>query len=78
MRPFPEPDLTLFIDVPIDVAIDRADGDEKYEKREFLMEVRENYLELEKEFGNFKRVEGDRPPETVAEGIQNLIEIFEE
>lgn len=78
MQPFPEPDLTLFIDVPVDVAIERASGEEKYEKADFLRAVKDNYLTLESEFGNFKRVEGNRTPEDVTDGVQNLIEIFEE
>ena len=78
IQPFPEPDLSLFIDVPVDVAVERASSEDKYEKAEFLDEVRDNYLSLKNEFGNFKRVEGTRRPEKVAEGVQNLIEIFEE
>lgn len=78
MGPFPEPDLVFFIDVPVDVAIERTDGDEKYEEREFLSSVRDNYIELEREYDNIKRVDGQRDPETVAEGVQNIIEIFEE
>lgn len=38
-----EPDLTFYIKIPVDVAMERLDGDEEYEKREFLKEVKHNY-----------------------------------
>jgi len=63
-----EPDLTLYIDISVDTAIERAAGDEKYEKREFLSQVKDNYDALadSEEFGHrIVRVDGEQSPEEV-------------
>ena len=78
MREFPEPDITAYIDVPVSVVAERTESDDKYERLPFLESVRENYLELESEFGNFKRVEGNRSIDEVAAGVENIINIFTE
>lgn len=38
-----EPDMTLWITVSVDTAVDRMSGDEKYEQREFLERVHDHY-----------------------------------
>lgn len=44
MRPMDcEPDLTLLIDIDPETAIKRTEGDERYEKLDFLEKVAENY-----------------------------------
>lgn len=44
MRPWNlEPDLTLFLDTPIEDCVARMDGTEEYEHREFLEQVQANY-----------------------------------
>lgn len=44
MRPWNYcPDLTIYLDVSVDTALERCDGEEKYEKREMLEQVKENY-----------------------------------
>lgn len=40
-----EPDLTFYLKCPVDVAMERLDGDEEYEKRQFLEKVKRNYEE---------------------------------
>lgn len=37
------PDLTIYLDISVDTALERADGEEKYEKREMLEQVKQNY-----------------------------------
>lgn len=37
------PDLTVYIDVSVNTALERCDGEEKYERREMLEQVKENY-----------------------------------
>ena len=74
------PDLTVFIDVPVEVALERIYGRTKgtvdiYEKEEFLKRVRENYLELAKEFG-FLVIDGDRDPEEIHEEIVKKVGKF--
>jgi dTMP kinase len=62
-----EPALTLYIDISVDTAIERAAGDEKYEDRVFLAQVRENYeTVMEYQAGNRVRIDGDQPVDAVA------------
>lgn len=73
---FPEPDLTLYLDIPVDVAMKNVDSEEKYENREFLKKVRQNYIELEKNTDRIVRVDSERHIEDVKDGCINLVEIF--
>lgn len=67
MRPWNlEPDLTLYIDISVDTAIDRAAGDEKYEKRSFLSNVKDNYDALAEQKDRIVRVDGEQSKEDVA------------
>jgi len=45
-----EPDLTIYLDVPIGTAMDRLDGDEKYENIDMLERVSSKYEELRDQF----------------------------
>ena len=74
------PDLTIFVDIPPEVAIERVYGRTKtpvdlYEREEFLRKVRENYLKLAKEFG-FLVVDGNREPEEIHREIRERLERF--
>lgn len=44
------PDLTIFLDVTLDTAMSRLDGDEKYERIEMLEGVAANYEQLRDRF----------------------------
>jgi len=62
-----EPDLTIYLDISVDTAIERSDGDEKYEKRDFLTKVKENYDALiEAESERFVVIDGEQSKEEVA------------
>lgn len=61
-----EPDLTLYIDISVDTAIERAAGDEKYENREFLQKVKKNYDALCDENDHIVRIDGEQSKEEVA------------
>lgn len=62
-----EPDLTIYLDISVDTAIERSDGDEKYEKREFLEEVKKNYDALvDSESERFAVIDGEQSKEEVA------------
>lgn len=55
-----EPDLTLWIDVEPETAIERVDGEEKYEKLETLHDVRVNYERLNMENNRYHRIDGEQ------------------
>lgn len=60
------PDLTLYIDISVDTAIERAAGDEKYEQREFLTQVKQNYEALCEQSERIVRIDGEQSKEKVA------------
>jgi|APHM01.1.fsa_nt_gi thymidylate kinase len=72
-----EPDLTLYIDISVDTAIERSDGDEKYEDREFLTQVRRNYEALCHEKDRIVRVDGEQSKEDVATSALGKIDVAE-
>jgi len=62
-----EPDLTIYLDISVDTALERCDGEEKYEKREFLEKVKQNYDALvEAESERFIVIDGEQSKEEVA------------
>jgi len=76
MRPWNyEPDVTVFLDISVDTALERADGEEKYENRKFLEKVRGNYLALvEKEPERFIVVDGEQSKEDVLDETLKSLE----
>jgi len=75
MRPWNyEPDLTIYIDIPVELAMKRVAGDEEYEKKEFLEQVKENYEELCDRFSHrYVRVDGTQAKEEVKEEVLDII-----
>jgi dTMP kinase len=66
------PDLTILIDIPVDVSIARvqARGNlDRWERedRAFHERVRDGYLELARQFHRIVVLDGTRPPEELAE-----------
>lgn len=60
-----EPDLTLYIDVSVDTALERVEQEEKYEQREFLENVKDNYDALADTTERIVRVDGEQSKEEV-------------
>jgi dTMP kinase len=61
-----KPDLTIYIDISVDTAIERAAGDEKYEDRAFLEQVAQQYEKLCDSRSRIVRVDGEQPVKAVA------------
>lgn len=62
-----EPDETIYIDVSVETALRRCEATEKYEKREFLEKVKDNYDALvEAERDRFIVIDGEQSKEEVA------------
>ena len=72
------PDHTFFLDVPPEVCIGRMEKSrlefELFEHEEYLAKVRENYLQLAKEYKNFHVINGDRHKEEVHMDILKVIQ----
>lgn len=75
MRPWDyKPDQTIYLDISVDTALERSAGGEKYENRDFLEQVKQNYDELiENESERFIVIDGEQSEESVArEAISKL------
>lgn len=71
-----EPDLTLLIDISPETAIERAAGDEKYEKLDFLTQVYENYKALADTNERIVRIDGEQSRVNMKTEALNKIESF--
>lgn len=69
-----EPDKKIYLDVSIETALSRMEGDEKYESKEFLESVQKNYHALVTEHDNFHRVDAEQDISNVVEDVIEVIE----
>lgn len=69
-----EPDLTLYLDVPPEVAIGRVDADEKYEKQTTLEAVYSNYRDIGEHYSDrWFTIDATRPLDEVIEQAISVI-----
>lgn len=72
-----KPDITLFLDVPVDVAIKRVHQRgfiECFENRKFLHSVRERYYErIKTNPQRYQMIDGTLQPQIVFSNIQNIL-----
>lgn len=61
------PDLTLLIDIDVDTAMQRNDGEDKFEKRQFQEQVRKNYLAINEATDRMVKIDGSQSKEQVAQ-----------
>ncbi len=75
---FPEPDLTIIIDVPEEVSMARIKSSrpkiELFEEAEKLKKIRENYKKLSKEFPNVILIDGTKTAEEVSGRVKSAVE----
>ena len=68
-----EPDLTILLDIPVDVALERiGDDTEKYEKRDKLERAREIYLDMAEEKDYVRVIDGTQSEEYVLDKAKEL------
>jgi len=71
-----KPDLTIYIDVSVDTAMNRCDGEDKYENREFLTDVKRNYeLIASAEPERFVTIDGEQSEEEVAQDALSALDL---
>ena len=72
------PDITIILDVPVEVSLKRIgkgrSNTEPFEEREKLEKVRENYIELSKEYENCFVVDASKSIDEVQEEIRRIVD----
>lgn len=68
-----EPDLTLWLDVSPETAMERVDGDEKYETLDWLYDVKVNYERLNMERDRYHRIDAEQGVEAVYEEAKAVV-----
>lgn len=72
-----KPDTTIYLDITPETAIRRADGGDKYEKKEFLQKVRANYERIIAEDPRrFIRIDGEMPKDEVKNEVLKIIDVL--
>jgi dTMP kinase len=75
---FPNPDLVIYIDISLEVALSRLENSsylEIYETEEKLKKVRENYYKIFQNYeGNILRLEGDESIDNIHKQIITYLE----
>jgi len=77
MRPWSyEPELTLYVNTSVDTALQRCGQADKYERRQFLERVNEQYeaiAESHEHGDRIVRIDGEQPPESVLQESMEAI-----
>jgi dTMP kinase len=69
------PDATLYLDVDPETAVDRSGGTNKFERVDYLRDVREGYERLlGNDPGRFVRIDATRPLETVRADVTAAVD----
>ena len=75
---FPKPNLTIYLDAPVKTAINRVNNrnksKDKYERKEVLKKVRDEYLLLKSK--RFIIINGDKSIKEVHEDIKGVLNDF--
>jgi len=72
-----KPDIVLLLDLDVDLAIDRCSGEDEFERGSFLIDVKNNYLDLAKnEKDIFKIINANNGPKKVQSDIRKTIAPF--
>ncbi|ERH03916.1 MAG: thymidylate kinase, partial [Halorubrum sp. J07HR59] len=73
------PDLTIYLDIDAQTAAARAGATNKFERVEYLAEVRQNYERLiDAEPDRFVRIDATQSPEDVIAQAEDAIERYQE
>lgn len=70
------PDLVLLLDINVNLAIERCSGEDEFEKKYFLSNVKNKYLDLANDNDNFRIINANNGPNKVQSDIRKLIAPF--
>lgn len=72
-----KPDLVLLLDLDVDLAIERCSGEDEFENKSFLANVKDNYLNLANNDKNrFKIINANNGPKKVQSDIRKILAPF--
>lgn len=72
-----KPDLVLILDLDVDLAIERCSGEDEFEKKSFLTDVKNKYLNLAKnDKDRFKIINANNGPKKVQSDIRKAVAPF--
>ena len=69
-----KPDLVLLLDIDINLAIERCSGEDEFEKKSFLSNVKNKYLDLAND--NFRIINANNGPNKVQSDIRKSVAPF--
>ena len=70
-----EPDITIYLDISVDTSIERSEGKDKYEHREFLENVKQRYEYLQNKYSDrYVVVDGEQSKEGVKDDVLQIIQ----
>ena len=67
------PDLVLLLDLDVKKSVQRCDGTDEFENEEFLIGVKQNYLDLAESNDNFKIIDANNGPNKVSSDIKKAV-----
>lgn len=67
-----KPDLVLLLDLDVATSVKRCDGEDSFENEEFLNKVKENYLDVIKEF-NYEIIDANNGINKVSSDIKKAV-----
>ena len=68
------PDTTFYLDISVDTAMSRIDGNEKYEHRTFLTAVKQQYDIIAESSNHVITIDAERPPDAIAREVSEYID----
>jgi dTMP kinase len=72
-----KPDLVLLLDLDVDIAIERCSGEDEFEKKSFLKNVKDNYLDLAQSNKDiFTIINANNGPKKVQSDIRKAVAPF--
>ena len=70
-----KPDLVLLLDLDVATSVKRCDGEDSFENEEFLNKVKENYLDVIKEF-NYEIIDANNGINKVSSDIKKQLHLM--
>ena len=68
------PDMTFYLHISVDTAVSRVTGDEKYERRGFLTDVKQQYDTIAERNDHVITIDAERPPDEIARDVNGYID----